>query len=78
MKKHFLFHSRRKCCEKSKESVLVVTSEKAAIHSIIGREIITGNIEYTGKSGQKGFDEYVKDCMAGVDVLIKLKHSERR
>ena len=76
MKRDYLFQSRRKCCEKAKESVLVVTSEKKTIHSIIGREILAGNIEYTGKSGQKGFEAYVKDCMAGEDVLIKLKHSK--
>jgi len=75
MAKHYLFRSHTKCCVKSKESMLLITSCKKTLHSTIGREILDGSIDYEGKSRAHGFEQFLKDCLAGEDVLDKLQNS---
>ena len=70
----YLFYSCNEWCEKSKASLLLVTSDKKTLYAAIGSEILTGNMEYLGESGGKGFAEYKKDYLKGVDVQKELNY----
>jgi len=70
----YLLYSCNVWCEKSKAPLLLVTSDKKTLYAAIGGEILTGNMEYLGESGGKGFAEYKKDYLAGEDVLKELQY----
>ena len=65
----YLLYSCNEWCEKSKALLLLITPDKETLYAAIGGEILTGNMEYIGESGGKGFAEYKKDCLAGVDSV---------
>jgi len=70
----YLLYSCNEWCEKSKAPLMLITSDKETLYAAIGGEILTGNMEYIGESGGKGFAEYKKDYLAGVDVLKELNY----
>ena len=70
----YLLYSCNEWCEKSKASLLLVTSDINTLHAAIGGEILVGNMEYMNESGGKGFAEYKKDYLAGKDVLRELQY----
>ena len=70
----YLLYSCNEWCELSKASLTLITSDKETLHAAIGGEILTGNMEYLGESGGKGFAEYKKDYLAGKDVLRELQY----
>jgi len=74
MKNLYLLYSCNEWCEKSKAPLILVTSDKNTLHAAIGGEILTGNMEYLGESGGKGFVEYKKDYLSGKDVLKELQY----
>ena len=59
----YLLHSCNEWCEKSKASLLLVTSDKETLYIAIGGEILTGNMEYDGESGGNGFANYKWDYL---------------
>ena len=70
----YLLYECNEWCEKSKASLLLVTSDKETLYAAIGGEILTGSMEYMGESGGNGFVEYKKDYLAGKDVLKELNY----
>jgi hypothetical protein len=74
MKRLYLLYSCNEWCEKSKAELHFITSDKNTLYAAIGGEILTGNIEYLGISGGKGFAAYKKDLLAGNDVLREIKY----
>jgi len=70
----YLLYSCNEWCEKSKATLLLVTSDKQTLLAAIGGEILVGNMEYLGETGGKGFAEYKKDYMSGEGVLKELQY----
>lgn len=70
----YLLYSCNEWCEKSKASLLLVTSDKETLCAAIGGEILTGNMNYLGESGGKGFAAFKKDYLAGNDVMKELNY----
>lgn len=70
----YLLYSCNEWCEKSKAPLILVTSDKETLCAAIGGEILTGNMEYLGESGGKGFAAYKKDYLAGNDVMKELNY----
>ena len=59
----YLLYSCNEWCEKSKASLLLVTSDKETLYAAIGGEILTGNVEYDGETGGNGFLSYKWDYL---------------
>jgi hypothetical protein len=70
----YLLYSCNEWCEKSKASLMLITSDKKTLYAAIGGEILTGSMEYLGESGGNGFAAYKKDYLSGNDVLCELKY----
>ena len=74
MKNLYLLYSCNEWCEKSKASLILITSDKKTLYAAVGGEILTGGMEYLGLSGGAGFAQYKKDYLAGKDVLKELEY----
>jgi len=70
----YLLYSCNEWCEKSKASLLLVTSDKETLYAAIGGEILTGGMEYDGESGGKGFAEYKWDYLNHNVMMGKLQY----
>ena len=70
----YLLYSCNEWCELSKASLLLVTSDSETLYAAIGGEILTGNMEYDGESGGKGFAEYKWDYLNHRVEMSKLQY----
>ena len=70
----YLLYSCNEWCEKSKASLLLVTSDKETLYAAIGGEILTGNMEYDGESGGNGFANYKWDYLNKNVTISKLQY----
>jgi hypothetical protein len=70
----YLLYSCNVWCEKSKATLILITSDQDTLHTAIAGEILTGGMEYDGQSGGRGFSDFKRDYLNHNIVMDKLKY----